>query len=789
MDMSKTNGGKNFFEFAEFRLDPGRRILFRKNEPIPLQPKAFDTLLVLVQHSDRVVSKDELMKLVWPDAFVEESNLTQNIFVLRKTLGERAGEHRFIVTVPGRGYRFAETVRTTGESDDVIVESPSPAPAKIDEDFVPHSQPRPGYRKLLATVAVILPVGGVLWFTVRNTRPPITEQDTIVLADFENRSGDPAFDGTLQKVLEIEISQSPYLNVMPDQDVRQTLEYMRRRRDEPVTRQVGLEICQRKAAKAMMTGSIASLGNRYVLTLEALNCATGGVLAGTTAEAENKDRVLKTLDDATARIRRKLGESLASIRKFGAPIEQATTGSLEALKMFAQGDELRRQDKAAESVAFFKRAIELDPQFALAFGRLGAVYANLNESVLARQYAEKAFQLRERTSEREGLYMAARYYENVTGEADKTIDNYEVWRSAYPRDWIPVNNLANKYTDLGQYDKAIEAAREAVRLNPNHSFPYMVLARAYRRANRYSESKAVCESAIDKHLDGWGVHGILFQIAFAEGDFAGMRRQVDWGTGKPTEDETLMAEAVAAATIGRLRESRELFRRAFAAANKNGHADNAGAAVVSQGWIEAMFGNFGAAKERAAAALALEGAQVSEDAALALARSGDLARAELLADGLIRKDPLNTLAKDFYVPAIMAEVEIKRGQPGRAVDLLRIAAPFELRNFTVPYIRGEAYLAAHSGTDAVPEFQKIVKNQGVDPVSPYYVLAHIGLARAYGLQGDQAASRCEYEAFFASWKGADEDIPVLREARSAYAELVKQTPVRLHVQQCTADRP
>jgi len=796
-----SNSGKNLLEFGDFCLDPGRRLLFREKQPIQLQPKAFDTLLALVQNSERVVSKDELMKLVWPDAFVEESNLTQNIFVLRKTLGETAGDNRFIVTVPGRGYRFAEMVRTVVEEDDVVVESHSVSRVTIEEARVPEvfepavPPPHPSHpswlahRKHVAIAAVILAVGGVVWYAVRNTRPPITEQDSIVLADFENRTGDVAFDGTLQKVLEIEISQSPYFNILPDQDVRQTLEYMRRRPDEPITRQVGLEICQRKAVKAMMSGSIASLGNRYVLTLEALNCATGGVLAGATAEAESKERVLRALDDATAKIRRSLGESLASIRKFGAPIEQATTGSLDALKMFAQGDELRRQDKPGEAAAFFKRAIELDPQFTLALGRLAAVYANLKETGLAKQFAERAFQLRERTSERERLYLAARYYENVSGEAGKAIDNYEVWRNAYPRDWIPANNLANKYTDLGQYDKAIEAAREAVRLNPSHSFPYIVLARAYRSASRFTESKAVCESAIAKHLDGWDVHQILYEIAFAEGDSAAMQRQADWGAGKPTEDDALNYEAWAAAAAGRLRDSRELFRRAFTVATKNGHPDNAGAAVVSQGSVEAIFGNFEAAKERAAAALAVEGAQVAEDAALVLAQSGDLARAESLADGLIRKDPLDTLVNEFHVPAIRAEVEIKRGRPERAVDLLRNCAPFELRNFTVPYIRGTAYLAAHLGANAAGEFQKILRNQGVDPTSPYYPLAHIGLAQARALQGDKAVSRCEYEAFFASWKGADEDIPIFREARSAYAELAQQEPKTSPVHQCTADRP
>jgi DNA-binding winged helix-turn-helix (wHTH) protein/tetratricopeptide (TPR) repeat protein len=736
---------------------------------VPGQP--FKILAILLERPGEVVTRDELRKSLWSaETFVDfEHSLNSAIKKLRQALGDSAEHPRYIETLPRLGYRFIAPVSSDGPAA-TVEPAPQPAPAPA----VPHFRYRLAHAKLPVAAAVLLGVGGVISYTLWRTPPLVAEQDSIVLADFENRTGDPAFDGTLKKVLEVELSQSPYFNILPDQNVRQTLQYMRRRPDEPITKQVGLEICQRNAVKAMVSGSVASLGNRYVLTLEALNCTTGSVLAGAKAEAESKERVLRALDDATGKIRRKLGESLASIRKFGAPIEEATTGSLDALKMFAQGDELRRQGKAAESIPFFKRASELDPQFTLAYGRLGAVYANLSESGLAKQYLAKAYELRERTSDRERLYLSALYYENVSGEAGKAIDTYEIWRNAYPRDWIPVNNLANKYTAVGQYEKAIEVAREAVRLNPNHAFPYEVLARAYKRATRYAESKSICENAIAKHLERWGIHSILYQIAFAEGDTGAMQRQVEWGMGKPTEDETLMEEAWAAATAGRLRDSRELLRRAFAVARNNGFPDNAAAAVESQGSIEAAFHNFVQAKERATAALALEGAKVSGEAALVLAQAGDLTRAESLADDLGRQDPLDTLVNEVVVPRIRAEVAIGRGQPERAVDLLRGAAPFELRDFTVPYIRGSAYLSARKGTEAAREFQKIVKNQGVDPISPYYPLAHIGLARAYVLQGDKAASRREYEEFLALWKDADQDIPILREARSAYAGLAQR---------------
>jgi len=735
---------------------------------IRLSGQPFKILAMLLERPGAVVTRDDLRRSLWSaETFVDfEHSLNSAVKKLREALGDSAENPRYIETLPRVGYRFIAPVSSSVPG--AIVE---PAPQPVAAPVVPAARHRPAHRWVLAGACVILAVAGVIWYIVSRRSPLLTEQDSIVLADFENRTGDPAFEGTLKKVLEVEVSQSPYLNILPDQDVRQTMESMRRRQDEPITKQVGLEICQRSAAKATVNGSIASVGKRYVLTLEALNCATGAVIAGATSEAESKERVLNALDDCTAKIRRKLGESLASIRKFAVPMEQATTGSLDALKTFALGDELRRQGKVAESIPFFKRATELDPQFTLAYGRLGAAYANLNESGLAQEYLGKAFQLRERTSERERLYLAARYYENVSGEAGKAIDNYEMWKTAYPRDWIPYNNLDNKYTDLGQYEKAIELGREAVRLNPNHEFPYETLARAYKRTNRYAEAKAICEAAIAKHLERWGLHGILYQIAFAEGDTVTMRRQVEWGMQTPSDDETLVYEASAAATKGRLRDSRELWRRAFAVASKNGLPENAATAVMEQGSMEAAFHNFTEARERAAAAMALEGANVSDDTALLVAQAGDLSRAESLADDLVRRRPLDTLVNEVMVPMIRAEVAIQRGQPAHAVDLLRNAAPYELRDFSVPHVRGEAYLSAKMGTDAAREFQKIVKNQGVNPISLYYPLAHKGLAQAYALQGDKTGSRREYEEFFALWKDADPDIPLLIAARKEYAAL------------------
>jgi len=353
---------------------------------VPSQP--FKILAILLERPGDVVTRDDLRKNLWSaETFVDfEHSLNSAVKKLREALGDSAENPRYIETLPRVGYRFIASVSSNGPA--VPVESAAMETASL---AVPDHSTRLAYPKLLAIAAAFLAVGGLIWLAVRNSRPLIAQQDSIVLADFENRTGDAAFDGTLKRVLEIEFTQSPYLRVLPEQDVRQTLEYMRRRPDEPITKPLGLEICQRNAMQAMLSGSISSLGKHYVVTLEAMNCATGSVLTGATAEAESKERVLEALDNTSAKIRRKLGESLASIRKFATPITEATTGSLEALKMFALGDDLRRQGKPVEALPFFQRAVEIDPQFTLAYGRLGSVYANLNEMGLARQYLKKPF--------------------------------------------------------------------------------------------------------------------------------------------------------------------------------------------------------------------------------------------------------------------------------------------------------------------------------------------------------------------------------------------------------------
>jgi tetratricopeptide (TPR) repeat protein len=603
-------------------------------------------------------------------------------------------------------------------------------------------------------------------------RSALGEPGTVVVADFVNTTGDPVFDVTLRKGVEVDLSQSPFLDVLPRPQIWKSLEMMGRSSDEKLTDKTGLEVCQRVNAQALLAGSIVGLGQHFVITIDALDCRNGDSLALEQAQAESKEAVLRSLGEATTRLRGKLGESLGSVQQFGTRLEQATTGSLDALKAFSLGDEQRARGKNAEAIPFYQHAIDLDPGFALAYARIGAVYYNIHEFARAKEYLSRAFEMRPRVSERERLYLSARYYENVTGERPKTIENYELWRQLYPHDWIPANNLTNVYTDIGQYDKAIPPGLDAVRLNPDHGFPYIVLARAYKRLGRYPEAKAVCEQAIKKRLDGWSIHSLLYQIAYAGGDTEGIRRQLEWAKGTSDENEMLSDWASGEAGVGHIRTAAELYGRARDAALQRGFAESAAMADSSLALVEAVVGHSAQARSYAASSLRLsKDSGPTAEAVLALAYAGDSDQAERQALEYEKRRPLDTIVVKQQVPMFRAAIETRRNNPQRAVELLREATPYEFRDFDSVFARGLAYLRAERGVEAAGEFQKILDHQGVDPTSVYIPLARLGLARARALAGDHAGARRAYQQFLSAWKDADRDLPVLQEARREFGAL------------------
>ncbi|MBI3667276.1 MAG: protein kinase, partial [Acidobacteria bacterium] len=601
-------------------------------------------------------------------------------------------------------------------------------------------------------------------------KPPLTEKDSILLADFVNTTGDAVFDGTLKQALAVQLEQSPFLNVVPETQVQRTLRLMNRPAEERVIGPVAREVCERAGVKGMLGGTIASLGSHYVVTLDAANCRTGDTLARAQGEAESKEKVLQALSKATSEMRAKLGESLASIQKLNTPIE-ATTSSLEALKAFSQGEARHVNNQEETALPFYKRAIELDPNFAMAYARLGAVYNNLREEKPATENLKKAFELRDRVSEREKFYIAARYFDTVTGQLDKAAETYTLWAQTYPRDDIPHVNLGNVYGRLGQVEKAAEETREAIRLVPNQGLTFGNLAFNYLTLGRYEEAKAICEESITKKIDSLTPHMALYDIAFIQGDQAAMDRQAQWAAGKPGEYVMLTTEAGAASALGKLGKARELSRRAIEMAERQGFKEvtagmNSGAAMT-----EAAFGNLRQAREQAAAALSRgRGVAALVNAGTALALAGDTTQAEKLAEELARLYPNDTLVIGVDLPRLHGAIELTRGNPAKAIEALRPAAAFGFKPWPI-YLRGQAYLRAKSGTEAAAEFQKILDHRGAVAVSLFYPLAHLGAARGWGIAGDTARSKKLYQDFLALWKDADADLPVLKEAKQEYAKL------------------
>lgn len=787
------------YVFGPFVLDPARRVLTRAGTPLSLSPKSFDLLFYLVENPDRVLDKDELFNAIWPDRVVEESNLSQTIFTLRKTLGVSAGNESVIATSPGRGYRIAMPVRVVARDSQTNAAESTKSLGNLVAANAPEltAEDAPGGRQTAAAVdskvksiattlpsqwrgarfwllgiaaVLVLLVGGIALKKLRpRSSSAAAQPNIVVLADFDNATGDSAFDGVLGRVLEIDFNQSPFLTILPQRKAQETLQQMGHQKEDKLAGSVAQEVCERNQAQAVVSGALAAVGKRYLVTLSASDCGTGNILAEGKAEVSSKEDVLQSLDELTARIRNGVGESRASIQKFGVPIAQATTSSFEALKAYSLGLQARAKGDNQAALAFHKHATELDPSFAMAFIELGAIHRSLHEHQIGNAYLKKAYELRDRVSEHEKIRIAALYQlslDNTKG----MIQSYKIWTQTYPQDWPPWANLANLYTDMGEYPEAIEAGKQALRLMPEHGGPYFVLARAYSRATQFDQAKTICAQATAKGLDGSDIHGLLYEIAFAEGDTAAMAKQVAKETGQPTENLMLTNEGFAAGTSGKKKEARALFERAIAEAQQDGSDSSA---VVGGFFVDEMdtlinSGSKEEARQVAAKATGLEG---NEFAPMVLAKTGDIERAEALADALAKLNPADTTINADDIPTTRAAIDLQKGLPTDAIADLQPALPYELRNFEVPSLLGQAYLNAKMPDRAATEYRKILANHGVDGLSILYPLAYLGLARADAQMSNNAASRSEYEQFFAAWKDADPDLPVLKQARQEYSEL------------------
>jgi len=620
----------------------------------------------------------------------------------------------------------------------------------------------------------------------------LTDKDTIVLADFDNATNDPVFDNTLKQALIVEIEQSPFLSTLSEQKVRDTLQLMGKPADEPLTKDLARQLCLRASSKAFLEGRIAKGDAQYVLTLNAINCANGDALDRELTQAAGKDAVLDSLGKIAEALRAKLGESLSSIRKYDMPLEDATTPSLDALNAFTLARKTQREKGDAASIPQYKRAIELDPNFALAYASLAAAYNDLGQVYFAGESAQKAFDLRDRVSEREKLRIAAFYHSYVTGDTGQAVAAYNLWAQSYPRDPLPLASLASLHAVLGQYDKSVAESLDAQRIDPDSVLIYSTLASDDLVLGRRQEAKNIFDQASQQNLDGSVLRLARYELAFLEGDGDGMAAQLAWSAHEPGEGIFLSAQSDTEAYYGRLRKARELSRRASDASARSGMSEAAAIWEASAALRECDFGNPELARRGAESALAHStGKQIWALAALTFARSGDAARAESLAQKLQQNYPGDTLLRYYWLPVIRGSIELRRGDPAGALESLQEAAPYDLAdpfpisssplgNLYSVYVRGQAYLQAHQNAEAAAEFQKILNQPGLALNEPISALARAELARAYAAQADSVAAangdlkakaRAQYEAFLALWKGADPDIPFLKEAKAAYAKM------------------
>jgi eukaryotic-like serine/threonine-protein kinase len=637
----------------------------------------------------------------------------------------------------------------------------------------------------MVNVAAILVVGLAVcgWLFFSRKAHALTDKDTIVLADFTNATGDPVFDGTLRQGLSVQLEQSPFLSIISDQQIQQTLQMMGEKRDARLTPEIARELCQRTGSAAVLDGSIAQIGAQYLLTLKALNCVSGESLASTEAQASDKSHVLDALGKTASEIRNKLGESLSTVQKFNTPLEQATTPSLEALKAFSSGFEIHTTGDAA-AIPFYKHAIELDPNFALAYAWLGVSFNDIGELSKDIESTRKAYDLRDRASEPEKYFITARFHKVVTGNLEKAEEALLLWIQAYPRSALPHIYLAGAiYPVTGQYAKAIEHGKEAIRLSPNFSPSYALPMFDYIALNRLDEAKATYEQAIERKLRNGFFPLLLYQIAFLQNDTAGMARQVASSAGTPgVEDWLLGLEADTAAYSGRLRAAREFSRQAMDSAERAGEEEAAATYSASSGLREALFGYADAARRRASLAMKRPaGHDVQCVSALALAYAGDDRQAQALTAGLAQSFPEATIVRYNYLPTLRAKLALSNGNTSEALESLRAAAPYELGQTTYSiyrctvmypvYVRGEAYLAAHQGSEAAAEFQKILDHRGIVLNEPIGALAHLQIGRAYAMQGDTAKAKAAYQDFLTLWNDADPDIPILIAAKAEYSKL------------------
>jgi len=633
-----------------------------------------------------------------------------------------------------------------------------------------------------AAILVIVLAGGWL-YNARSTHA-LTQTDTILLADFVNKTNDPIFDDTLRQGLAAQLQQSPFLSFISEPRIQQTLRLMGQSPETKLSPAVAADVCQRVASKAYLSGSISSIGDQYVINVSAINCQTGDSLAQEQVIASGKDHVLDALGKAATKLRENLGESLKTIQKLDTPIEQVTTPSLEALQAYSLGRKttMRTADFTA-AVPLLERSIEIDPNFAMAYAALGTTQHNLGEKLLAAENTRKAFELRSHVSEWERFYIESHYHHFVTGDLEKARQSYELWGQIYPREEVVPTNLGNIYQMLGQYDKSLAKFQEAQRLSPADSIVLGNLVIGYVRLNRLDKALAFANDAIARNLDSGDTRANLYEIGFLMGDEHRMSEQVAWSVGKPGKENVMLyLEAGTAAYAGELKVARDLSRRAAISASRAGEKEMAAGCESAAALWEALYGNPAEVRQRVKATLAESNGRDAEYAvALALAIIGDSTFARKFTNDLAKRFPEDTVVRFNYLPTVEAQLALNPSNNStKAIQALAVSSPYELgvpgsdtfwNNLYPVYVRGQALLASRDATRAAAEFQKILDWPGVVVNEPIGALAHLQIGRAYAMQGDTAKAKAAYQDFLTLWRDADPDIPILIAAKAEYANL------------------
>ena len=757
--------------FGPFEVDLRSGEVHKHGIRLKLQDQPFQVLALLLEHSGEVVTRDELRQKLWPaDTFVDfDTGLNSAIKKLRDVLSDSAEEPRYIETLPRRGYRFIAPVENGAP--------PKSAPVELRVVPIPTlPKPRmPWYKSRLvvaAGIAALLVVAALVTWRVFFARPVLTEADIILVASFVNKTGDPIFDNSLDKALEVKLAESPFLSLFSERNVHETLRMMRRDPNERVTPELGIEICKRQGLKALVVPEIAAVGNTYLITLEAIDARNQKPIARSQEVADSKDKVIAALGKAGSQLRRQLGESLSSLEKYNAPLDLATTSSLEALQAYRAGLTPYRSGKPREAIPFFERAVELDPKFCSAYDMLGGAYHGIADEQASRKNFARAFELKDgRVTQEENFLITSTYYWNITGNLEKEYAVLVLYQQAYPRSVNAANLLGINYLERGRAEEGLKEFNWAIEHSPVPAvYYYSNASQALMNLGRLDDAK--------KLLDQWAQKGSLFsyqidmryRIAFFENDTATMERLA---RESPADDiGWLGLQGQFAFLRGNLGKFRSLSETIVNLESRSDQMENAGDELSAHAQLESFLGNYALARNlcRRAGEGDHESATALWRCAEAFGYAGELTRAEALADKLDRMAPEDTIQQNVFLPLIHSIVERQRGNSAKAVDLLARAEQVDY-SLDVNYQRAQAYLVAGDSAKAVAELQKLLDRRGAGWWQVYAPLAQLGIARAYAMQGNREQSRKAYDVFFTTWRDADPDIPILRQAKAEYKKL------------------